>query len=256
MPLNFEYYRDMYLFHAQTNAFEKKVQQAKNVIQEFFDLGVKNTVNVSGGKDSTAMMHLAWSIDPSVQCVSEKDDMDFPNEIPFMEDLRSRYNLNLDIITPSVSLWSEVGNFDITEDLHSKGTSFSDTYFYNLLKEYQERNRIKGVMLGLRMKESKGRRWNYLKNGHIYWNKSWQHWVCQPLALWTGADVFAYLFSNDIPILDVYFKNEYAEPEQIRKSWILPSARASKGQAVWLKHYYPELFYRLSAIQPTLRGYV
>jgi len=199
---------------------------------------------------------LAWSIDPSVQIVSEKDDMDFPNEIVFMENLRERYNLNLDIITPSVSLWSEVKNFDITEDLHSKGTDFSDTYFYDLLKEYQAKNNIKGVMLGLRAEESNGRSWNAKKNGVIYYNRSWKHIVCQPLAWWSTADVFAYLFSNDIPILDVYFKNEYAEPEQIRKSWILPSARANKGQAVWLKHYYPELFYRLAAIQPSIRCFV
>ena len=253
--MDYEYYKEMYLFHAQTQTFEKKVNLAKAVIQEFWGMGMKSTVNVSGGKDSTAMMHLAWTLDPTVLCVSEKDDMDFPEEIPFMLDLQERYHLNLDIITPSVSLWSQIENFDVTEDLHSKGTEFSDTYFYDLLKEYQAKNHIKGVMLGLRAQESKGRRYNFLKRGHIYWNETWQHWVCQPLATWTTTDVFAYLFSNEIPILDVYFKNKFAEPEMIRKSWVLPSARASQGQAVWLKYYYPEIFYRLAKIQPSLRGF-
>jgi len=252
----YDYYRDMYLFHAQTKAFQKRVAQSNAIIEQFLALGVKSTVNISGGKDSTAMMHMVWQLCPNIQCVSEKDDMDFPEELPYMHLLREKYQLNLDIITPSVSLWSQIQNFDVTEDLHSKGTDFSDTYFYALLKEYQAQNNIKGVFLGLRAEESNGRAWNAKKNGHIYYNQTWQHMVCQPLAWWTTADVFAYLFSNDIPILDVYFKNQYAEPEQIRKAWILPSSRAAQGQAVWLKHYYPDIFNKLAAKQASIRCFV
>lgn len=251
-----EYYEEMYRFHAQTDKFKRQVEKSITVVNQFLEMGKKSTLNVSGGKDSVAMAHMVTLIDPTIKVVSEKDDMDFPNELEFMQDLQKRYGWDMDIITPSVSLWSQLDKFDITEDLHSKGTDFSDTYFYNLLREYQHQNQIEGVFLGLRAEESKGRRYNFLKNGHIYWNKSWQHWVCQPLAHWKGADVFAYLFSNDIPILDVYFKNKFAEPEQIRKSWILPSARASQGQAVWLKYYYPELFNRLSQKQAIIRGFV
>lgn len=253
---SFEYYKEMYLFYSKSDKHKRRVEKSQSVVIDFLKKDVNKTVNISGGKDSTAMCHLITRIEPTIKIVSEKDDMDFPNELDYLQSLKDLYCLNLDIICPSVSLWSVIKNFDITEDIHSKDTDFSETYFYKLLRDYQKKHNIQGVFLGLRAKESKGRLWNFKKNGYIYWNKTWQHWVCQPLAEWEAKDVFAYLFSNDIPILDVYFKNLLAEPEQIRKSWVLPSAQTCKGQVVWLKYYYPEIYNRLAILNPKIRTYV
>lgn len=252
-----EYWRRLYLMRSRLPVHRRQVEKAREVIREFLSLHPRACVNLSGGKDSTALAHLAWSVDLNVQMVSEKDDMDFPGEREFVEGLKSQYGFNLEIISPPVKLWDIILEHDFMEDIHSKGTDFSDKYFYGLLREYQNQNNINAVFLGLRAQESKGRAHNRAKNGHIYFNKGWDQWVCQPLADWMAADVFAYLFSNDVPILDVYFKTLFVgSPEQIRKSWVLPSARASQGQAVWLKYYYPEIFYRLCIVNPKLRSYV
>jgi hypothetical protein len=65
------------------------------------------------------------------------------------------------------------------------------------------------------------------------------------------------LFSEDLPILNVYFQTKFVDsPEDIRKSWILPSAQASSGQALWLKYYYPEIFQKLCLKNPQLKSYV
>lgn len=252
-----DYWHELYTTHASTSAYQRKVEKASVVIKEFLSHDIKSYGSISGGKDSTAMMHLINQIDPSISFVSEKDDMDFPNELDYMDSLRERYDLNLTIISPPVKLWDVVMDHNFMEDIHSKGTNFSDTYFYSLLRNYQEQHGFKGVFLGLRAGESKGRKFNYMTNGAIYFNKSWQQTVCQPLAEWTAQDVFAYLFSNEIPILDVYFKTKFVgTPEKIRKSWILPSAQANRGQALWLKYYYPEIFRRLAIINPQIRTYV
>jgi 3'-phosphoadenosine 5'-phosphosulfate sulfotransferase (PAPS reductase)/FAD synthetase len=252
-----EKWKQQYLLHSLTSDFKKNLKRGEEVVKDFLDLGLNQYCSISGGKDSTVMMHLVWSISPKNKFVSEKDDMDFPEELPYMEELRVKYNLDLDIITPPVKLWDIVMNHDITEDIHSSGTAWSDTYFYDLLRAYQEINKIKGVFLGLRAGESKGRLMNFKGKGHIYYNQTWKQVVCQPLALWTAKDVFAYLFTNDVPILPVYFKTKFVNsPEDIRKSWILPSHQASQGQAVWLQCYYPDIFNKLSITNPKLRNYV
>lgn len=204
-------------------------------------------------------MHLVWQAKPDIKFVSEKDDMDFPEELPYLHNLINKYNLDVDIITPSVKLWDVILDgvkYDITEDIHSKNSAFSADYFYKLIKEYDKAEAVTATFMGLRAKESKPREWNFKKRGFSYYNKGWQKWVCNPLSEWTATDIFAYLFSNDIPILEVYFKTLFVDsPENIRKSWILPSHQTSQGQAVWLRHYYPDIFNKLARIQPKLLQY-
>lgn len=252
-----DYWRELYQTHANTTAFKKRVEKTKVIIDDYISLGVKCYGSISGGKDSTVLMHLVNVVSPYTPFVSEKDDMDFPGELEYMHLLQEKYNLTLDILTPPVMLWDVIMKHDFTEDIHSKGANFSDEYFYGLLRNHQQENNYKGVFLGLRATESKGRLWNVKTNSYIYYNQDWKQLVCQPLAEWSAKDVFAYLFSNDIPILDVYFKTNFVKsPEEIRKSWILPSAQTSQGAALWLKYYYPDIFRKLCIINPKLRSYV
>lgn len=256
MSEGYEYWKELYLLHSESSLYLRRLEKTAQIVNEFLNKGLKVILSVSGGKDSVAMAHLVTQIAPNTKVVSEKDDMDFPNEIPYMLNLKNRYQWDLDIITPNVSLWSVIENFDITEDIHSKGTNFSETYFYGLLRKYHVENDVQGVFLGLRAQESKGRLYNRKKRGLIYFNNSWQQWMCTPIVEWEAKDVFAYLFSNDIPILDVYFKTNFVgTPEKIRKSWILPSAQSSNGQALWLKYYYPDIFNRLAKLNPKLRTF-
>lgn len=209
-----------------------------------------------GGQDSTAMMHLIGSISITTDFVSVKDDMDFPGEIEYLRSL-TPIGPRVSILSPDKRLWEEAKKHDFTEDIHSKGTAFSDENFYGLLKEYQREHQYKGVFLGLRAEESNGRAWNRKKNGLIYYNEDWHQLVCQPLADWTGMDVMAYLVSREVPILYVYFLTKFVKaPHEIRKSWVLPSGQSSSGQALWLKYYFPEIFHRLAAINPKMRVYV
>lgn len=254
---NEQYWREVFSLHADLYSFKKKVEEAKNVIDKFLQMGLKVYGSVSGGKDSTAMLHLINSVNSDITFMTEKDDMDFPNEREYIDTLVQKYNLEMDIISPSISLWEEVKNIEFTEDIHSRGTSFSDRNFYGIIEQYKKIKGFEGVFLGLRTQESKGRKANFQKNGFIYHNKTSNDFICQPIANFTATDVFAYLVSNDIPILDVYFKTKFVgTPLKIRKSWVLPSAQSSSGQALWLKYYYPEIFTKLCEINPLMRAYV
>lgn len=255
-----EYWQEYYTRWSKTDIYKRNLQRAIDISSEFLEMDLNHNVSFSCGKDSTVLVHLVNSIKPGIKIVSEKDDMDFPEELPYLERLREKYNLNIDVITPPVSLWEEILKHSITEDIHSKGTDFSDEYFYGLLAKYHKENNVNASFLGLRQSESRGRAMNFRTKGHIYFNKSWGgfgQWICQPLALWSAKDIFAYLFSNDVPIMEVYFKTKFVKsPEDIRKAWILPSHQSNQGQALWLKYYYPQIFNKLAMIKPEMRKYV
>lgn len=254
---NIEYYKEECYYNSQSKLYKNLLMKTEDIIKRFLDLDVKTTVNLSGGKDSVVMSHFVAKIKPDIKIVSEKDDMDFPEELDYIQSLQKRYKWNMDILQPEVKLWDIITNHDITQDLHSKNTEFSGEYFYKLLKEYQKANNVKGVFLGLRNQESKGRFMNFKVKSQIYYNKDWSTLICTPLSLWSAKDIFTYLFANDIPVMSVYFKTQFiGHPEKIRKSWILPSSQTNEGQALWLKYYYPDIFNKLSQIKPELRAFV
>lgn len=236
---------ERYRLNATLDVYKRRLERAKGVINDALSLGIRWYIAWSGGKDSTVLAHLVNSICPNIEIWSEKDDCDFPEEMGYIKSVAERYNFNLKIVTPAVSLWDEIekGGIDICEDLHSRGTELSDTYFYSEVAKQEAL--FDGVFLGLRMEESRGRKWNFKKRGHIY-QRSNKKWTCIPLAQWTATDIFSYLVINEIPILDIYYKTKFVNaPEEIRKAWYLPSARANKGFCVWLKYYYPELYNKL-----------
>jgi len=255
---NIKKWKKIYLEYSKLDIFKQRIQYSKQIIREFLNrVDGNKSISISGGKDSTVMLHLISTIEKNIKVVTEKDDMDFPGEIEYINYLSKLVNMKIDIIKPKNNLWSVIKNYDFLEDIHSKDKEFSKDFFYNLLKEYKLKNKIKGTFLGLRAEESKSRLWNKKRNGYIYFNKTWNEWVCQPIVNWTSNDIFAYLFKNNIPIFEIYFKNKFLEdPGKIRKSWILPSAQSSEGYCLWLKYYYPEIFYKLYKINPKVRNYV
>lgn len=252
-----EYWREMYLLHSESMVFKKRVHIALEKISEFLSIGAKSYVSLSGGKDSTALAHLVSRVNDKIWLVSQKDDFDFPGEKEHVHEIAIRCGSPIHIIEPDFSMWDLAKEIDFTEDVHSQNTEFSKVSFYDPLKKFQESNNYKGVFLGLRAEESKGREWNVKAKGQIYYNAGWEQLVYQPLAHWTGQDVMAYLFKYDLPILPVYFQTKFVgSPEKVRKSWVIPSGQSSSGQALWLKHYYPEIFAKLSMINPKMRAYV
>lgn len=254
MEKSLSYWRRVYLLHSRTRSFQKHLHVAKGIISDFIGRQIKSYVAVSGGKDSIAMAHLIWSIEPGIKFMSVLDESDIPGLHDYMTKIVQRYKFDVDVISPK-NLWEAFAKYDFTEDVHSPRSEYAQRYFFDHIKRYVADNGYDGIFLGLRAQESKGRRMNFLQRGSIYFNESWQQWICQPLAAWSAMDVFAYLFSNNVPIFDMYFKTKFKlSPENIRLDCILPSHFSRDGQSAWLKYYYPETFSRLAAILPKLRS--
>lgn len=211
----------------------------------------------SGGKDSTAMVHLVKSTGANCSVYSEKDDLDFPGELEYVQLLAGRYSLDLHILTPPVSpsQWFQEHASELIagEDLHSRAAELSKTCFYSVVEEASRGH--KAIMLGLRKYESAGRKMNRVTRGPIYQKRNSQ-WVCTPIVDWQGIDVYAYLVSQDIPILDVYRCVAFMhkdDPSRVRKSWWIPGSNTRYGGVSWLRHYWPSLYRQLVDWMPNAR---
>jgi len=244
-----------FMLNAELDSYLRNVERSIEYIHKAFEITSDWYVAWSGGKDSTALAHLVTRLYPETEIWSEKDDCDFPGEYEYVKMVGEKYNFNLKI-TFCDSLWQAIQDqkIDICEDLHSRGTAFSDQFFYSEVAKQEARH--DGCFLGLRDQESRGRRLNTYMRSAIYQKKNGKY-ICNAIHHWSAVDVFSYLVSHEIPILDVYFKTKFmGHPTKIRKSWMLPSHQASQGYCSWLRYYYPEMFEQLKALHPEVKSYV
>lgn len=241
------------LAHSQTQAYKRRLDRARAVIEQAVEEVEDLAIMWSGGKDSTAMTHLI-RIDRGhdLPAYSEKDDLDYPGERKYVIRLAARWRLKLTILDPGESpqKWmaeqSRLGTLPpADEDFHGRAALLSKENFYGIVERAGRRHT--GIFLGLRKEESEGRRLNRMRRGPLYQKRNRQ-WVCTPLADWTGLDVMAYLASRKIPVLDVYRCVAFMyrdEPWRVRKSWWVPGAHSRWGGIAWLRHYYPSLYQQL-----------
>lgn len=83
-------------------------------------------------------------------------------------------------------------------------------FVYNVLEKprwkMMDKYNIDGTIIGLRIQESKGRKFNYYKKGIEYYNKREKSNILQPLVKWKEFDVFSYLYTEKFPINPVYYR--------------------------------------------------
>lgn len=255
-------WRITFAMHARSLAHRRAVDMAKRIAGRALDSAKTPLLAWSGGKDSTALVHLVRvELGANVHTISEKDDLDYPSEETYVRDLASRFAIDLEILRPETSplawLLERRGALSAGEDMHSRSAGLSKTCFYGVMERANEGRDL--LLWGLRAEES-GRRERLLTaKGVTYQLKSGQV-RCAPLAGWTGLDVFAYLQAHDVDPLHVYrccgwLPEHRQKPWLIRKSWWIPGAHAAKGAAAWLKRYYPSLFAVLRGLAPDAACY-
>jgi 3'-phosphoadenosine 5'-phosphosulfate sulfotransferase (PAPS reductase)/FAD synthetase len=246
------------LLHAHLRRFRRKLASAKQITEMAIEKTAGNlAIMLSGGKDSVTMTHLARvGMGLDLPCISEKDDMDYPGEREYLLKLAEAWKLNLEIVSPSISMKALITELFSKEkinhisDVHGRTSAFSKEYFYRLIEEVGSKYR--GIMLGLRAEESRARKENRRYHGTVYVKKSGQI-VCTPLADWSGKDVMAYMAVNEIAPLPVYKCCAFMhrdEPWQIRKSWWVPGVHGTDGGVAWLRRYYPSLYAELVKMCP------
>jgi 3'-phosphoadenosine 5'-phosphosulfate sulfotransferase (PAPS reductase)/FAD synthetase len=253
------------LLHSRTPAFKQRVTSAKSVVRLALESEGEWACMWSAGKDSTAMSHLICSeMGLDIELVSEKDDLDYPGEVEYIDGLAKAWGARLKILRPNVSptQWLQEHGHMMAgdDDLHSRSAGMSKACFYNIVEKNNEGKR--GVFLGLRKGESAGREKNRMTHGLLYHRLPTKHnpeglWVATPLGDWEGLDVMAYMFSRNIPFLPVYqcvALMHAKEPWRLRKSWWVPGSSGRHGHVTWLRRYYPSLYIKLCEWMPDVKS--
>jgi 3'-phosphoadenosine 5'-phosphosulfate sulfotransferase (PAPS reductase)/FAD synthetase len=170
------------LLYAKLNQHKYLVRKTYNFIGWALRKVSNPYVACSFGKDSAVMLHLVLQHRPDVDVrfIRWKNETE---HIDNYDEVISQWgNINLD----QIELFRENLNDSRKERFDSQGY---DSYF-----------------IGLRQSESVARRITLKSHGKFYLNKSGMIRI-SPLAEWSNEDVAAYLFSNNLPILNSYRKH-------------------------------------------------
>lgn len=243
-----------FLAHAQTAAFERKVEQAENIVRRWLGKCESPYVRFSGGKDSTVMLHLVRSIRPECPAMFTHDEFLLPETEAIVS---ATPNLRKIAYTNEHASWFVAwkdGPADLPPDVEWIETGEAK----DTAAIYQDRYGHDGVAIGSRADENKTRRAYLEAKGPLFEVHSREVWQCYPLAWWTDKDIWAYLVSREVPYNRAYDKlAELGVP--LRERRIGPLAvegPARRGALATLKQGWPDLFNRFSEKYPQARRYV
>lgn len=223
--------------------YKKRIKGAITIIKKAKNMNLKFIISWSGGKDSTAMVHIIKNIWPECPIITQFDDCDWPEKRKYIYSVANCFKWDVHEVVPDFSVWKYFKDKGIKdENICSKNHYLTKYGFLKPLEDKRKELGCAGAFIGLRKQESNRRKRNYKYNGNLYKLKSGEY-ICTPIIHLEVEDVFAYLVSNHIDINPCYFNNTFNEPENIRLSWFLPSVyNYGQGHAEYMRKYYPELY--------------
>lgn len=186
-----EQWRETFLAWAQTEAHQHALAEARRVISEAVAQSKKPMVSFSGGKDSTAMLHLVlqqkrdvtvwhWDYGPAF----------VPRDVQAeIENLPRRLGVRQLRIDTSGIYWRE----------WRKAKNVFYRVYFGLVAPRLLQEGYDCVFVGIRAEESVKRRLRIAANRSLTAiREAW------PLASWQWLDVWAYLVNNNVPYLSLY----------------------------------------------------
>lgn len=170
------------LLYAQLKPFKNLVRKTSGFINWALNRVHSPYVACSFGKDSAVMLHLVLQFLPDIP-------------VRFV-----RWKLETEYIDNYDDIIKQWGNINLHQIIFSRQTlsdSRTDRYSVTGYDSY---------FIGLRMQESTARRITLKSNGLFYKNSDGLIRI-SPLADWSDMDVAAYMFSNNLPVLNSYLFN-------------------------------------------------
>jgi phosphoadenosine phosphosulfate reductase len=176
---------------------EAKIRKARKVIRTAlrkWECGVA----FSGGKDSTALLHLVRQQAPEKPLLFADTSVKFPETYQFMEDLRERWDLNLHTARNE---W-DAGQWE--QDKVACCYRLKVEPFNQLVTSLG----LEAVFVAIRRDEHPARaKAQYYDNigGVTHIEKvEYDHMRVHPILDWTEEDVWAYIRENDLPYNPLY----------------------------------------------------
>lgn len=237
------------LLRVRTLGYRRRVDQARAVIIEAQRHG-RIGVSVSGGKDSTVMLHLVRALVPDAAAAWFDSGAELAGTAALVAQQgaeRIAPIRDLPDMCRYAGWWGARNPVD-------HGASFD--VLATLILEPSERfavaHSLAVMALGLRAHESRGRYRSAAMRGDLYYVESTGLWHLCPLAWWTTADIWAYIAEHDLPYHPAYdaMARIRVPREQQRIGTALGGKAISTGRIAVIKRIDPGLFNRLAAEFP------
>lgn len=195
-------------------------------------------VSWSGGKCSTAVLHMALQLKPDILVLNNDTGVEYAETRNYIKELTAKWNINLRINKPWTTFWAIVKREGFPQ-MRALGIDKSKRPSVptccKMLKEEPVRRayvkyQIHADLDGLRVAESRVRTFAIAGFGQFYYTKSYKVWRYHPIALWTREDLDAYYKANNIPLNPLYLKGftrSGCMPCTAFKNWAENLARAN-----------------------------
>ncbi|MGQ9824639.1 MAG: phosphoadenosine phosphosulfate reductase family protein [Desulfotomaculales bacterium] len=247
--------------YAKLAVFKNRVEKAKEIIRKALaDVPGTWALSFSGGKDSTALFYLCLEVGWRGPVLHFYFPETPEENTAFVETLTEKHGLELHLLqVPGAwDVYTETKSFFVTpntpEEEAAKKKMLKD--YKRVINSYIDAQLWSGQFLGMRKNESKTREIALKSKGFLYRTRDRKTWTCCPLYNWEARDVWAFIFSRNIPYLHCYDKATGPEKERSEIVWLACERAWSNGQIAWLKKERPDEFRRLMFIWPDLQKYV
>lgn len=270
------------LYAHWAESLDQKVTHSLELIDRTLPKHVRPVVCWSGGKDSTALLHLVRRVCPNVDVIYNDPLVDLPETYAYVERMANEWNLNLHVSKPAKGqdFWSvgkshgwpifgkavssnveraiRTGNVraqltklerQLVVGEHRISCRCADSVRTRpgMLVERQLGCDLK--IIGLRADESRARVRLWADHGeYFYVKRHFSHregvWKLNPIARWLEADIWAYHDEYDIPHCALY------DMGHSRNGCWTCAMAIRNGQLERLSASHPELFRELVVDSP------
>ncbi len=229
------------------------ILSARSVIERAVrELGDDVCLGWSGGKCSTAALHIALKVKPGIKVLYQNTGIEFPENLDYVHRLTDEWGLNLTELRPDTTFWEIVDKYGMptlsafggdksAKDASKSGKPLRRTpacCFYlkdkPRFKWYKEKG-ILGQISGLRGSEGRNRAITIGQRGQVY---ALQYPIkgfmsYHPVAFWSIQKLNAYLEANHIP------ENLTYRTQERNGCW---ACTAYKGWQTNIKRYNPKMY--------------
>lgn len=172
----------------------------------------------SGGKCSTAVLHMARRLKDDIKVVFHDTTVEYPETYTFIRMLQREWNLNLIRTKPEMTFWQCVERYGfphvrLPNIEAERGKTGTPRCCYHLkekpmmkLREYG----IEAVLTGLRAAEARIRMLRIGWSGQFYYAEKYKCWRYHPIVFWASSRLDSYIAEHRVPLSDLYTKKGVA----------------------------------------------
>lgn len=248
-------------------------KQALYIMKKMLRYSKDTTISCSFGVDSILALHLLRRITKNdFTVIFNNSHVEYKETYDLMKRLKKEWNLEdkLIVTKPLKSYWDLLEtngwNWDRKGDRREKNGSkksnseecckfIKHLSFYKLIAENNYNINISGI----RADESRARSQAGLRDGSVYYAKSWNMIRVNPILHFTDSYVWEYIKKYNVPYSEIYDMKLYyedvydnIEPEDEGKIYYSPRTgcwscmvNSSRGYLQWLKKFKEPLYWHL-----------